>query len=197
MLFRDSAMFMILTTYSIWLSAEPWEMDAGESGTLSLVMAGGELLSVFCMALFSDRIGLTTNQIFVNYGGVLACLGLAFFQSSNLVVAIGFLGLGAFFFEWAALTSIALTGGGYGIEVRIQMISVMLMCMAVARSVGAVAADSVFKALGFGGMCCVAAGMQFVGASIFWATRKEGGSGWEERKAKVRGAGFELLTTRV
>jgi predicted MFS family arabinose efflux permease len=187
MVMRDSAMFMVLTTYSVWLSAEPWNTDVEDSGVFTLVIALGEGSSVVLMSWISDKLGLELNQNIVNFGGVISSLGLSFFQGTSLEASMVFLGLGFLFFEWSALTSIALTGSSYHSGVRIQMISVMLMTMAVARSVGAMTADLVFERLdGFGGVCGLAAGMQLMGALIFLATRERGRKkkkgGWGERE---------------
>ena len=199
MILRDSAMFMVLTTYSIWLSSEHG-LEASESGTITLVIAAGELIAAISMTLFADKIGLTLNQTLVNFGGVLGSLGLAFFQSSSLPISLGFMGFGFMNFEWSALTSIALTGSSYPTSVRVQMLTVMLMSMALARMIGASIADVVYGNLGgFGGVCYLAAAAQLVAAIVFVATRGEGGGGDEkgksgERKGAKEENDFELMT---
>jgi hypothetical protein len=116
---------------------------------------------------------------------VFASAGLAAFQGTSLPASLFFLGLVFLFFEWSALTSIALTGSSYDASIRMQMISVMLTTMAVSRSVGAVVAEPLFELLdGFGGICSVAACSQLVAAFVFFATRPEAQEAWAERDQK-------------
>lgn len=53
---RDSGMYLVLSSYSLWLEQD-WDFTAEQAGTASLVISCGEGTAVLMMSLFSDRIG--------------------------------------------------------------------------------------------------------------------------------------------
>lgn len=109
LLLRDGGMYLVLSSYSLWLE-EDWDFEAEEAGTASLVISLGEATAVVAMSLLSDRIGLERNMLGVTLLIVLTSLGIGAFEGSSLYASLGFLGLGFVCFEWGAILTIAITG---------------------------------------------------------------------------------------
>ncbi|GMH48177.1 hypothetical protein TL16_g07064 [Triparma laevis f. inornata] len=180
---RDTGMFLVLTTYSLWLE-EKWGMGSEEAGLASLVIAVGELTAVICMSTLSDRIGIQLNLASVNFAIVLSTIAFGLFENSNLSVSIAFLGISFFFFEWGAICVIAYTGSNYHNEVRVTMLAILYTTMAASRSLAAAIVEPIYRAEGLQdmkGVAMICGAMQLFGACLFFFTRD-----WK-KAAKGRG----------
>jgi len=169
LLLRDGGMYLILSSYSLWLE-EDWRHTADEAGLASLVISGGEAIAFICMSLFSDRIGLERNMLGVTLLIVLTSLGIGTFEGTNLPTSLAFLGLGFVCFEWGAILTIAITGSSAESGSRIFLLAVMFMTMAVARSLSAVLVETLWEMGGMKVIAFIASGMQLAAVCLL-ATR--------------------------
>jgi len=178
---RDVGMFLVLTTYSLWLE-EKWGMGSEEAGMASLVIGCGEATAVICMSALSDRIGIQRNLASVNFAIVLSTIAFGLLEDSNLSASIAFLGISFFFFEWGAICVIAYTGSNYHNEVRVTMLAILFTTMAFSRSMAAVIVEPLYSAPGLQdmkGVAIIAGIMQLCGACLFYFTRD-----WKKQSAK-------------